>query len=268
MSAAFEAATRVYREGEGGRFRATIERGWDIAGNANGGYLMALAARAMSDATQRPPLSVTAHFLSPGRVGECEIDVTLVRAGRRTATASALVTQADQGLMALVGTFGEQTAGGVELVLALPPDLPEFDDCLRTVPPAEGSGFGERVHVRIRPGDIGFRDGRPSGVPEVCGWFTFDDVAFDDQQIDVFGLLLATDAFAPVCFNVPGVPVAWAPTLELTVHVRGRPAPGPLRCRFSSRFLQDSMFEEDGEIYDSTGRLVAQSRQLALIPRG
>ena len=90
----------------------------------------------------------------------------------------------------------------------------------------------------------------------------------DAQRHDAFGLLQAADVFVPVCFNRSEVPVAWAPTLELTVHVRGIPAPGPLRCRFSSRFIQDGMFEEDGELWDSSGRLVAQSRQLALIPRG
>ena len=63
------------------------------------------------------------------------------------------------------------------------------------------------------------------------------------------------------------VPVAWAPTLELTVHVRGVPAAGPLRCRFRNRFMQNGLFEEDGEIWDSRGAIVAQSRQLALIPR-
>jgi hypothetical protein len=46
------------------------------------------------------------------------------------------------------------------------------------------------------------------------------------------------------------------------------PAPGPLRCRFFSRFLADGMFDESGEIWDSTGTLVAHSRQLALVPRG
>ena len=38
--------------------------------NANGGYVMAVGARAMSAALGRPPLSVTAHYLNPGPVGE------------------------------------------------------------------------------------------------------------------------------------------------------------------------------------------------------
>ena len=49
VSAAFEAATGVVAEGDGA-YAARIEPGWDIAGNANGGYLIALAARAMADA--------------------------------------------------------------------------------------------------------------------------------------------------------------------------------------------------------------------------
>ena len=89
----------------------------------------------------------------------------------------------------------------------------------------------------------------------------------DEPTFDAFGLLLAADAFAPVCFQFPEITPGHAPTLELTVHVRGTPAPGPLRCRFTSRFLQQGLFEEDGEIWDASGKLVAQSRQLALIPR-
>jgi len=63
------------------------------------------------------------------------------------------------------------------------------------------------------------------------------------------------------------LPVAWTPTVELTAHVRASPAPGWLRCRFSTRFVTAGFLEEDGEVWDSTGRLVGQSRQLALVPR-
>ena len=62
-------------------------------------------------------------------------------------------------------------------------------------------------------------------------------------------------------------PMAWVPTVELTVHVRGVPAPGPLRVAFRSRFIHDGLLDEEGELWDSAGALVAQSRQLSLMPR-
>jgi hypothetical protein len=67
-------------------------------------------------------------------------------------------------------------------------------------------------------------------------------------------------------FNID-IAAGWVPTLEYTVHVRGVPAPGPVRVLMRSRFVQSGAFEEDGEIWDSAGRLVALSRQFGLLPR-
>ena len=94
------------------------------------------------------------------------------------------------------------------------------------------------------------------------GWFRLRD----GEPLDTVSLLCAADAFPPTIFNAD-LPVAWTPTVELTAHVRSRPEPGWLRCRFATHFITGGFLEEEGELWDASGRLVAQSRQLALVPR-
>jgi hypothetical protein len=45
--------------------------------------------------------------------------------------------------------------------------------------------------------------------------------------------------------------------------VRAHPAPGPLQIRLLSRHMTGGVLEEDGEIWDNAGQLVAISRQTA-----
>lgn len=85
----------------------------------------------------------------------------------------------------------------------------------------------------------------------------------DGRDADPFSLLLAVDALPPTAFEL-GI-MGWAPTIELTVHVRCRPAPGPLRVAITTRNLIGGFLEEDAEVWDSADRLVAQSRQLARV---
>jgi hypothetical protein len=59
-------------------FAGVVQPGWDIGGHANGGYLLAIAGRAMAEVTGRPPLSITAHYLAPAFAGPCVVDVGLV----------------------------------------------------------------------------------------------------------------------------------------------------------------------------------------------
>lgn len=261
----FASDTQVRAGAQPGVYDAAVAPGWDIAGNANGGYLMAIAARALAAATGRPdPITLTSHFLAPGRPGPLRIETQRLREGRRFATASATLSAADgRALIAVLGTCGElEPSEVVEFSESRPPELPEPSRCEALADFVGLSGFRDRVDLRLHPEDCGYLRGQPSGRPRVRGWFRLPDA----EALDVFALPLGADSFPPTIFNLQ-VPQGWVPTLELTLHLRARPAPGWLRCAFSTRFVSGGFLEEDGELWDETGRLVAQSRQLALLPR-
>jgi acyl-CoA thioesterase len=246
-------------------FTATIEPGWDIAGNANGGYLLAIVARAVAEATGKPhPVTVSAHYLAPGRPGPVEVSVEVVRVGGRHATATATLLAGSAPLIVAVATTTDlaRVANDAPLLVdARPPDLPPPDECVAMTGGAAPS-FADQVELRLHPDDAGFTRGEASGRARVRGWFRLRD----DEPVDPIGLLVAVDGFPPTIFNAD-LPVGWTPTVELTAHVRGVPEPGWLRCTFSTRFVTGGYLEEDGEVWDASGRLIAQSRQLALVPR-
>ncbi len=83
----------------------------------------------------------------------------------------------------------------------------------------------------------------------------------DGADASPLDLLVFADAMPPVTFDL-GL-MGWVPTLELTVLLRGVPAPGWLRVLQRARLLRDGWLDEECEIWDSSGRLVAQARQLA-----
>jgi len=272
----FGAATAVRAAG-GDRWVAEIAPDWDIMGNTNGGYLLAVVGRALAEATDRPdPITVTAHYLAPGRAGPAEVRVVPVRSGRRFTTATATLRSGDKDLLAVLATFGDlgdgpARAGGpsagdepaARLVLGAPPELPPVEQCTPIVAdPPFPPPYMAQVELRLHPDDAGFAEGRPTGTPLLRGWFRLRD----DEAPDTIALLAAVDSFPPTIVNAD-VPLAWTPTIELTAHIRARPAPGWLACSFATRFVSDGFLEVDGEVWDATGVLVAQSRQLALVPR-
>ena len=251
-----------------GRFAALVDPGWAVIDGAapNGGYMLAIAARAMAAAGSMPdPLSVTGHFLAPCAPGPVEVVCQVVRAGRRHATVSASLTQEGRVMTQALGVFGDLSAAtGPTVDHRHPSPIPSRDDCAPPVadrpdvPP-----IGQRVELRAAPGVMGWATGAPTGEGLVGGWSRWADGA----PMDTFGLLVLADAFPPAVFNLNGLEVGWAPTVELTVQVRGRPTGAWQSSWFTTRSVTDGYLEEDGEIRDDDGRLLALSRQLALVPR-
>ncbi len=272
LSSPFDEQTAVVPRG-GGVWSAELHDGWTVGGGLNGGYLLAVLGRALrEELTATPdPLSTSAYYVSASTPGPARVRVRVRRQGRATATAAAELVQDVDGQelvrVTALATCGDldRTAGDVRTT-AEPLVLPPPEDCVGATDVApEGSRTPPRLmsrfDLRIPRDQAGWAVGRPSGRGEISAWFRLEG----GRELDVLALLSAVDALPPVtfCLGMPG----WAPTLELTAHVRARPAPGWLRVRHATRNLAGGMFEEDCEVWDSADRLVAQSRQLALAPR-
>ena len=264
----FDDATRLTDMGNG-TYGTPIQDRWDINGNANGGYLMALVANAMRAASGRAhPISVNVHYLSPGPAGGGETRTTVMKSGKRFATVAGTLSQDGRDIVTALGVFGDiDSSIGPHSVTMDRIDIPSYEDCAprQVAPGPDGAppmGLGSRLEMRIHPDDTGFARGEPTGEALCRGYFKFKD----DRPVDTLALLLAADAFPPVMFNRFGM-LGWVPTVEFTVHVRGVPAPGPVACAFRSRVIQGGMWEEDGEMWDSEGQVVALSRQIALAPQ-
>jgi acyl-CoA thioesterase len=248
----------------GGRALELTDR-WDISDRPNGGYLLAAVVRALGADIGRPdPLTVTGHFLRPAGAGAATVDVEVIRSGRRLATAAGRLVQDGRERLRVLATFGDLAASsGPDLVTAVQPELPPPERCVRLEGRRpEGMAAPPRIHerfdMRLDPA-VGWPTGARSGSARIAGWTRFAD----GRPPDVWSLVLFADAFPPAVFDA--VPSGWVPTVELTVHLRARPEPGWLRAEFRTRVLRNGMLEEDGELWDESGQMVAMSRQLALL---
>ncbi|HEX7739193.1 MAG TPA: thioesterase family protein [Marmoricola sp.] len=273
MGYEYDAAIAVQPQG-GGVFAADLDPGWVVGGGVNGGYLLSVIGNAISNhlPTHPDPYTVTGYYLSASTPGPAQVRVEDLRIGRGTATVRATLSQWDDAgntidRIAVLATYGNLAGlAGEVRTTATPPDLPPIEQCrLTSDATAEVKAFVpmlDRFAMRLDPACAGaFSGGAPSGRPLIQGWYEFAD----QRPVDPIALLTVVDTLPPITFEL-GMP-GWAPTLELTVHVRATPAPGPLRIKHESRNFSGGFFEEDCEVWDSAGRLVAQSRQLALAPR-
>ncbi len=269
-----QALGQTERAGRPGVYDLSLSDDWRVGGGLNGGFLLAQVGRALRSALaaqEHPdPFALSAYYLTASTAGAAAVETTVLRRGRVMSTAQASLTQPDgvggwvERVRALA-TYGDLRALPDDVrTSASPPAIPPPQDCLgaELAPPGVRAvaPFLDRFELRLDPATAGWAAGQPSGQGEIRGWFRLPD----GREPDPLLLLLAVDALPPVTFDL-GL-FGWAPTLELTVHVRADPAPGWLLVRHATRNFAGGLLEEDAEVWDSGGRLVAQARQLARAP--
>ncbi|MBD2900157.1 hypothetical protein amrb99_91580 [Actinomadura sp. RB99] len=260
----FEAATAVKRVGDG-RYEVDLDGDFGFAEALNGGYLMAVLDRAAVDASPHEhPIATATTYLRPAKPGRAELVVDTRKAGRTAATSLVSLVQDGRPVVEALITTGTLGAAAEPAFAGPAPavPVPPLEECTSMLPAEGTEGFAGQVDMRFDRSTMGWLDGTPSGRPEIRAWFRLRD----GHGPDAFTLALTVDALPPVALNLGSK--GWAPTVQLTWHMRAVPAPGWLAVHGTGRLLSDGWFDEEVEVWDSTGRLVAQSRQIARVGIG
>jgi hypothetical protein len=262
----FDRATAV-RRGEAGGLVADLDPGWDV-GTAilNGGYLLSVAGRAaVLDGPHPHPVALSASYLRATPPGPVTVGVTPGPAGRTLAHSS--VVLADGGGPSLAVQVTTSTLGADEPVYGPPvPEVAPPEECF-SVDEMLGEvqmpdvGIRHRVETRMDPAVSDWVHGRPSSEPLLRAWVRFAD----GREPDPLALVTFADVLPPTTWATGRY--GWAPTVQLQVLLRAVPAPGWCLVEARGGSLAGGWHDEDYLIWDSAGRLVAQSRQLARAPR-
>lgn len=269
----FTSASRVRPLGDG-TFTADLSAEWTVGHRPHGGYLLSMLARAAlqvvaaaggqdGTAANEPldPLAVSAQFVRPPEVGPVLLRTELRKYGRTAAVVSANLEQRGRSCVEAVVTVGrmtDDTAVWTDL-----PDLPVKPPAdsldLAAVPGASVFRLSRTCEIRLDQATAGFLHGRVGDPLRLRMW-----ARPRGEQPDPLFALVAGDISMPVTLNLGRY--GWSPTVQLTALLRARPAPGWLRIEVGCRAVYGQWFDEDAVVIDSAGRLVCQSRQLALTP--
>ncbi len=259
----FERAVAVKRLGPG-RYAAAVDPGFNGPVAPNGGVLaatMTRAAEAELGPGAPPPRSISAHYLSAPAPGAIELHGSVLRAGRRVSFVDVRMLQHDRLVAQATVIASRPREATWTSASGGPPPAPPAQQ----VAPVDDSGIPGRPPIfdRLEMRPV-FGPGLLAGgdVALAGGWLALRD---DDAPLDAARLCALCDVWWPAVFSAHTTLVG-VPTLALTVHLSTSAAVrGPVLARFETLTALEGHVEESGQLWSADGRLLAESRQLALL---
>ena len=239
-----------------------LTKDWSIGRVPNGGYSGALLLNAgLQHTGHEVARSITSHYYRPAIHGEpCSITTEIKRRGRTMTHADISLTQDGKVRVRAVGVFGDYP-GDVVVSPVRPAAIPAPQDCVLRDPALQGFHMSlmDSLEVRVDPA-IQQLVGNPEAEARIEGWARFRS----PRPNDALSLGLFADAFPPAVL-IPRPESGWVPTIELTSHIRRRAAPGWIRAQITTENIQGDTMIENARLWDETGALVAESRQLSML---
>lgn len=240
-------------------FKGIVSGDWSVNGNPNGGYLAAILANSVLQHSEKKSILIfTTNFISRCVPGEAEISVENIGFSKQFERWRARLAQNGQERVCAIGTFTNNERDQCEKVYEeSEPVLLPIEECI-AIPEIPNYTIFNQMDVRLEPNCTGWMKGDLTDKSKVKGWTKFKS----DRPLDELAILLITDSFPPAVLASQGI-VAWVPSIELSVNIRNLAKTQWLKCTFRSRFINNGIVEEDGQVWDETGELIAISRQIS-----
>lgn len=239
---------------------------FDVLGYPSGGYLAQLASQEIARHVQHPDLlSVNASFVGHPAFGAAKAEIVALSSTKSLSRATLALSQQSELKAFYVATFTDfsLSTGLTHSFSGDTASATSWGDCqdVRSLPlPRTLKKFLSGFEVRLKPGCLANPGPDRGNRAEIEGWIQLLDGAAPTLD----SLVLFADAFPPPIFNVVE-PSQWGsvPTIEYSVHLKAKPAPGPIHAHFTSQRVERGFLNIDGQLRDTRGVLVAESRQLA-----
>jgi len=245
-------------EGGDGSYSICLSEAWEIWG-PSGGYLAAITLRAAADCAEiRRPASYYCHFLGSPDFSEVEVEVEVLKRGRRSESLAVTMSQRGKPILtALVRTAAE--TAGYEHQEAVAPEVapPEASDLFeRTRDGRPIFNFWNNVSCRrpepVSPGD--------ETRPILREWVRFEPTpCFEDPFLDAARPLILLDTFGwPAVYQKHRGVDYVAPNLDTAVWFH-RPAPRSewLLIDHECPVAGDGLLGVSGRVWEADGRLLA-----------
>lgn len=258
-------------DGDVASFAGALNEHWTIGPKVHGGAMLALCANAARTAVagdgtapKIQPVAVSASYLWAPDPGAMQLVARIRKRGRRVSLVDVELNQGERTAVRAVVTLSEPEHQAPPLLSfnpVVPLMTPEPPPGLEPIGP--GHPMEHIVHLAhgcdIRPALTTLGPRSDGGPPVIEMW-----VRPKGAAPDVLFALLCGDVSAPVTYAVNRM--GWAPTVQLTAYLRAMPADGWLRVICSCVQIGQDWFDEDHTVVDCEGRIVVQTRQLAMVP--
>jgi acyl-CoA thioesterase len=248
-------------------YTATLAPEWRSMLDIHGGYVAAIAARAIELALDDPERALRSHttqFIRPAHAGPITIHLDRTHTGRTTAFVRLLVTQDNRPILQSTAIAATNRPGLQFNELTVPPaaTTPPPRDAERFVGPEPGLHFAQ-LDVRFKPG-LRLFGAHPRA--HVAGWISPIDPT---EAITLPWLICAADVMPP-SMNFRTDQAVQAATINMDVQLTnptpaaalaaGQPLYADINCAVSA----DGYCTEDAAFWAPNGQLLATARQVRL----